>query len=354
MALPDTERPSEPATPPAPEETDGRHPGRLLSDAELQGFVGRSSGPPITAPDPVNQAMIRHWVEAMGDENPVYVDQAAAAAAGFPGVIAPPAMLQAWIMRGYRASVAVEEARAAGLPPPTPSPLDELNARLDAAGYTSIVATNCEQRYRRPLVLGDRLSCQSVIESVSTRKQTALGEGYFVTTLLRFTDAAGAEVATMTFRVLKFAPRQREAGPGSPSPARPKRPRPAVTADIAFFFEHARQGVLAVQRCDGCGQLRHPPTPSCPHCQSLDWQPSPVAGTGTLFSYVVVHHPQVPAFDYPLPIGLVELDEGVRMVGQLVGVDPAELGIGMPVVAELTAVDDELTLPFFRPRGARP
>ena len=46
--------------------------------------------------------MIRHWVEAMGDDNPVYVDDEAARANGFPGVIAPPTMLQAWIMRGFR------------------------------------------------------------------------------------------------------------------------------------------------------------------------------------------------------------------------------------------------------------
>jgi len=321
------------------------------ADALLQSFVGRPEGPPNLAPDPVNQAMIRHWVEAMGDDNPVYVDEEAAKAAGFPGVIAPPTMLQAWIMRGYRASVAVEAARAAGETPASPTPHDELFAALDALGCTSIVATNCEQRYLRPLVLGDRLSSQSTIESISGRKRTALGDGYFVTTLLRFTDAAGDEVATMRFRVFKFAPRQRDGAPapGAAEP-RPRRPRPAITGDLAFFFEGTRNGQLLVQRCDGCGRLRHPPLPACPHCRSLDWQPVPLAGTGTVYSYVVVHHPQVPAFDYPLPIALVELDEGVRMVGQLVGVDPSAVRIGQPVAVELTPVDDELTLPFFRPR----
>ena len=58
----------------------------------------------MSGQDPVNQPMIRHWVEAMGDLNPVYVDDAAARDAGFPGIIAPPTMLQAWIMRGLRAS----------------------------------------------------------------------------------------------------------------------------------------------------------------------------------------------------------------------------------------------------------
>ena len=73
--------------------------------AALQAFEGRTVGPPVVGPDAVNQAMIRHWVEAMGDTNPVYVDEAAAVAAGFGGVVAPPTMLQAWVMRGYRASV---------------------------------------------------------------------------------------------------------------------------------------------------------------------------------------------------------------------------------------------------------
>ncbi len=83
-------------------------------DEELRSFVGQPSGPPTGAPDAVNLPMIRHWVEAMGDRNPVYVDDEAARAAGFPGIIAPPTMLQAWIMRGLRASLELELARATG------------------------------------------------------------------------------------------------------------------------------------------------------------------------------------------------------------------------------------------------
>ena len=64
---------------------------------------------------------------------------------------------------------------------------------------------------------------------------------------------------------------------------------------------------------------------------------------------MVVHHPQVGGFDYPLPIAVVELEEGTRLVGDLIGVDPADVRIGMPVVAEMVAVDDELTIPMFRP-----
>src|ERR1019366_6732944 len=82
---------------------------------------------------------------------------------------------------------------------------DLMQAR-DEGGFTSVVATNCEQEYRRSVVLGDRLSVSSSIESVSTEKQTGLGIGHFITTLLAFTDAAGEPVATMRFRILKFRP----------------------------------------------------------------------------------------------------------------------------------------------------
>jgi uncharacterized OB-fold protein len=127
------------------------------------------------------------------------------------------------------------------------------------------------------------------------------------------------------------------------------RPRPALTQDIAFFFEGAKQGTLLIQRCGACGLLRHPPRPACASCGSFDWDTVTSSGRGTVYSFVVMHHPQIPGFDYPLPIAVVELEEGTRLVGDLIGVDPADIRIGMPVVAEMVAVDDELTIPMFRP-----
>jgi len=130
---------------------------------------------------------------------------------------------------------------------------------------------------------------------------------------------------------------------------RPLRPRPAITEDNAFFFEGATQNQLLIQRCRSCGALRHPPRPACSVCRSFEWDTVTSAGRGTVYSYVVVHHPQVPAFDYPLPIAVVELDEGTRLVADLVGVESDAVRIGMPVAVEFVAVDDELTLPMFRP-----
>ena len=215
---------------------------------------GQSSGPSLKGADPVNLPMIRHWVEAMGDHNPVYVDDDAARSAGFDGIIAPPTMLQAWIMRGLRASL--EARRGPGRRGAEgDSPTDRLMAALDQAGFTSVVATNCDQHYVRPLVPGDQLEVRSVIDSVSSEKKTGLGDGHFITTRLEYTDQDGELVATMSFRILKFKPAQPRAptteataptaGATEPGvPARPKRPRPALTQDNRFFFDGAKQHKL--------------------------------------------------------------------------------------------------------------
>ncbi|HTZ08940.1 MAG TPA: MaoC family dehydratase N-terminal domain-containing protein, partial [Acidimicrobiales bacterium] len=269
--------------------------------ARLRAFEGRPTGIPADARDEVNQAMIRHWVDAVGDDNPVYVDDDAARRAGFPGVVAPPTMLQAWIMRGYRSQ---PEGRWAAPEGGEPSAQEQLFALMDGAGFTSVVATNCDQTYARPLVLGDRLSVSSVIESVSPEKHTGLGDGHFVTTRLDFTDQHGASVATMRFRILRFRPAP-PAPPAAEAPTdlasgvattetAPLRPRPALTHDNAFFFEGAKEGELLIQRCSECGTLRHPPRPACAVCGSFAWGTVVASGRGTVFSFVVVHHPQVP------------------------------------------------------------
>jgi uncharacterized OB-fold protein/acyl dehydratase len=310
-------------------------------EERLQEFVGRMSGPPTLAPDEVNQAMIRHFVEAVGDENPVYTDENAARAAGFVGVIAPPTMLQAWIMRGFKASY---------LPPADDyesTAHDDIMSLLDSGGFTSVVATDCEQEYLRPVALGDRISVTSRIESVSSLKKTALGDGHFVTTRLEYTDAGGDLVATMLFRILKFRP--------AASPVEQvveeiqRRPMPAITQDTSFFFEGAKRGELLIQRCESCGTLRHPPRPGCPKCGSLDWGAITASGRGTVFSFVVVHYPQVPGFEYPLPVVLVELDEGTRLVSNIKGIDADEIRIGLAVEVDFATFAEDLVLPVFRP-----
>jgi uncharacterized OB-fold protein len=331
---------------------------------ELATLVGQISGKPNLSWDAVNVPMIRHWVEAMGDENPVYLSDEAAQAAGYDELIAPPSMLQAWIMRGLKVSNDIEAARAAGASQGN-GPNERMMALLDDEGLTSVVATNCDQSYVRPLVVGDRVLVQSVISSISDPKRTALGTGRFVTTRLSFvavpestigdtsslTDAAvqalfdaGEPVATMDFRILKFLPPVRAA-------ARPPRPRPALTQDNAFWFEGAQAHRLLIQHCTSCGTLRHPPLPACAVCGSLEWDVVESSGNGTLYSYVVVHYPQVPSFEYPLPIGLIELEEGTRVVANLGGVEREDIQIGMALQAEFIDFDEDLSLPVFVPAG---
>jgi len=102
-----------------------------------------------------------------------------------------------------------------------------------------------------------------------------------------------------------------------------------ITQDNEFFFTAASEGRLEIQRCQSCEALRHPPAPACPQCRSFDWDTVVASGRCTLHSYTVIHHPQDPAFDYPLAVGLVDLPEGTRLVADIAGVDHAELKAGL-------------------------
>jgi uncharacterized OB-fold protein/acyl dehydratase len=304
--------------------------GDALLD-KLRGLVGRPSGAPFQAWDAVNQPMIRHWCDAVGDTNPIYTDPAAAAASVHGQIVAPPTMLQAWTMKGL-------------VPPPSEGggAQEELMGLLDSAGFTSVVATNCEQEYGRYLHIGDELTAESVIEDVSPEKKTGLGVGHFVTTRTDFRDQNGEVVGTMRFRILKFRPPEKK----EPKAPRPKPPR---NQDNAFFWEGVDRGELLIQKCSSCGQLRHPPRPMCPNCQSLEWETVQSSGKGEVFSFIIPHYPQVPFFEYPYVVAVIALEEGTRLISNVVDIDPGDVTIGMPVEVKFVAVDDELTLPLFAP-----
>ncbi|MFD5569643.1 bifunctional MaoC family dehydratase N-terminal/OB-fold nucleic acid binding domain-containing protein [Streptomyces cadmiisoli] len=305
----------------------------------LKAYEGRPAAVAGTGRDPVNLPMIRHWCEALGDTNPAYTG---------PGAVAPPTMLQVWTMGGLGGHTARTTA------------YDELLGLLDAAGCVAVVATDCEQEYLRPLRPGDEITFDTVIESVSARKTTRLGSGYFVTT--RTDVRAGGELAgTHRFRILKYAPaaRQRTA-------PRERRPRPVVNRDNAGFWAGVERGELLIQRCVGCRTARFPWLPGCPDCGGPDWDTVRASGEGTVHSYVVMHHPPFPAFTEaddtegaeraegaeaaagPYAVGLIELAEGVRMVSNVIGVPYDKVRIGMPVRLEFRRYDDELVLPVFR------
>ena len=274
----------------------------------------------------------------MGDKNPVYLDEDAAKASVHGGVVAPPTMLQAWVMRPYGV-----DRNAGGVTPYT-----EMTAAVESGGFTSVVASNCEQTYDRYLRPGDVLTMKTTIDSISPQKATGLGEGHFVTTRQDYFDQNGERVGSMLFRILKFRPGTGKGAAPAKSAARPPRPRPATTHDDAFFWQGLKEGKLLIQKCAQCGTLRHPPGPMCRQCRSLEWTTHESTGAGTLHSFVVVHYPQVPSFEYPNQVVLIELDEGVRLVANSTDTTREELVIGSRVELDIQAVDDDLSLPFFK------
>lgn len=289
---------------------------------------------PQPARDPVNQAMVNNWVEAIGDTNPVYTDPEFAERSVHRGLVAPPAMAQVWTMRGLHGQRAEDD------------PFGRMLAVLDEAGYTSVVATDSEQTYHRYLRPGERVAASARLESVTGPKRTALGEGWFVTT--RTTWYVGDEVvAEMLFRVLKFRPAAR---PRAKTPDPRAVLRPVVSKDNEFFWEGVRKGELRIQRWGET--LRHPPGPMSPD-GDLSAEPDYVvaSGTGTVYSYLVHHYPEVPGKTLPFVVALVELDEGVRVLGELLDTDPADVHIGLPVEVTFVEVDDELTLPAWKVRA---
>lgn len=315
----------------------------------LSAFHGVEAGPPELGPDTVNEAMIRHWCEAIGDRNPVYTDAEAAGSSVHGRVVAPPTMLNAWVMA----------PGPGGRVRDSDDPYEQLTALLAERGFTSVVAVNCDQTYERYLRPGDRVTMRTVIDNISDEKTTALGVGHFVTTRQDYFDADDKLVGSMGFRILRFRPPAKAGAPDGAAEAdagqnaqRPSRPRPSTTADNLWWFEALQRGELQAQRCDGCGAVRLPPGPMCPTCKSLTWSPIEAGPTGRVHSFVRVHHPQVPSFDYPLGILLVDVDvpstgDVVRIVMNPVDDDAdATIDVGMPVEVVVRAVDDDLSLPF--------
>jgi uncharacterized protein len=306
----------------------------MSSEAAIQETAARlmaaGESQPRAARDPVNLPMIRNWLEALGGGT------------GDPDPdTAPPAMIQVWTMPGQYGVRADDD------------PLGQMNQVLDQAGYTSVVATNCDQAYQRYLKVGEQLSVRTRLLDVTGPKRTALGEGWFVTTRSTW-FSADEPVATMDFRILKFRrPEAVSAAATSVAPDPGPAMRPLVTPDTAFFWAGTLAGELRIQRCASCGALRHPPGPMCPACGTPgDGGYVVAAGTGEVFSYVVHHHPPVPGKQLPLVVALVQLPEGVRMVGEMPGVAPDQVRIGLPVRSTFLRVDDDLdplALPAWQP-----
>ncbi|SFA82238.1 hypothetical protein SAMN04515620_10426 [Collimonas sp. OK607] len=316
---------------------------------EIRNLVGKEYGR-VYGWDPVNAPMARQWCEVMGISNPVYADATLATTIHGKTVV-PPAMLQVWCMEGLHMN---------NYPPgsTTENPYEALKL-IEAHGYPAVVAVNSELEFDRYLTAGEKVYYTTRLDAIGEEKATGLGTGYFVTLIMTFfaegtksRAEADEKVGQLLFRVFKFRPAAAVAAPAPaevPQKAKPKRPVPGVSDDTRFFWEGTRQGKLLIQRCTACKTLRHPPGPVCPSCHSFEWDAQQASGRGKLYSFVVMHYPEVAPFDHPNPIGLIELEEGTRLVAQLVGVKSEELEIGQSLQVEFHNFDDDMTLPLFRP-----
>jgi uncharacterized OB-fold protein/acyl dehydratase len=320
-------------------------------EAKLRAYVGVDVGPPWVCADLVNEAMIRHMCVVVGDRNPVYTDAEAARRSVHGGIVAPPGMIMTWAFPPYIPPWISGESASPEAPEAENREV-ELHQLLNDHGYTGVVMTNYDLEFNRYLRPGDYVEARISVEAISEEKATPLGLGYFVTMVWRFHDRTGEPLGLLRYRVLKFKPQQQAAGQpaaGGAAPAKPRRMRPPVGYDNAWWWEGIQRGELLIQKCAGCGELHHPPRPMCGRCQSVKWESVRASGEGTVYSFTVLHHPKIPGFEYPLVCAVIELAEGTRLVSNVVGCDPDDVRIGMPVALSIENVDEEMKLPLFRP-----
>jgi uncharacterized OB-fold protein len=130
-----------------------------------------------------------------------------------------------------------------------------------------------------------------------------------------------------------------------------QRPRPDPTGDTRGYWEGARRHQLVLQRCLACSAYRHDPRPMCPECHSLEFEWASVSGRGRVYSYAIVHQPLHPFWldQMPYNVVLVELEEGIRLISNLVDCANEEISIGMPVSVCFEDLSEEISLPMFRP-----
>lgn len=134
-------------------------------------------------------------------------------------------------------------------------------------------------------------------------------------------------------------------------PSRPAKPQPVVNPWARPFWDAAKEGRLAIQRCGDCGKPVFYPRRACPHCfsENLGWMDA--SGRGTVYSYTVVRNNAPSAFigDVPYVVAVIRLAEGVQLLSNIVGCDPDEVRCDMPVEVVFERLNDEFTLPKFRP-----
>jgi len=132
-----------------------------------------------------------------------------------------------------------------------------------------------------------------------------------------------------------------------------EKPLPRPSEDSAPFWEAAFKGELRMQRCSDCGHVRFPPVVLCARCLSANAAWARMSGRGAVYSWVVVHQSQHPAFnpDAPYNVVIVELEEGPRLHGNLVGCANDDIRIGLPVEVVFEKASDDTALVKWRRRA---
>jgi len=123
---------------------------------------------------------------------------------------------------------------------------------------------------------------------------------------------------------------------------------PALNADTLAFWQGGKRGELLIHHCEACSQFFHPPGPICPRCASFEVGPRPVSGKGTVVSYTLNYQPWTAELDVPYVVAIIELVEqsGLRFVSNVIGMDPQQVHIDMPVQVSFLNVED-VWLPMF-------
>ena len=134
-------------------------------------------------------------------------------------------------------------------------------------------------------------------------------------------------------------------------PRPPARPVPYPDDASEGFWEACARHELVIQTCASCGHRRFPPRPMCPQCRSLESTGEPASGRGRVWSWVVAHPPVLPSFAdrVPFNVAVIDLEEGVRMIGNIFDVDNDAIRDGMPVEVTFEDVEEGVSLPQWRP-----
>jgi uncharacterized OB-fold protein len=173
---------------------------------------------------------------------------------------------------------------------------------------------------------------------------TLRGTAKLIFAKLTFTVLRGKPVASIKIR--NAIPEKERIRMPAPTRARPK-----PTPETKHFWEGTKAGELRLQKCDACAHVYFPPRPFCPSCASRKVSVFKASGKGFLYSYVINHRPAAPGFTPPYAIAVVELSEGPRMMSNIVEYPqtPEALELDMKLEVAFEKLDDDITLPVFRP-----